>query len=110
MRVGGRVAQRDADQHHVAVRQAAVGEQLLERGAADVLRDQVRPVVVDRSFVQRDDPRISEAGGRAGLALEPPADDALAGEDLTATSRSRRSSSASHTVAKAPVPRRRRSR
>ena len=53
-----------------------------ERRAADQLGDQVRPFVVDGRLVQRDDPGVGQAGGRAGLALEPPADDPLAGQQL----------------------------
>ena len=77
-----RVAQRDPDLDHVAVGQAPLGEEPVERRPLDELGDEIRTLVIDRGLVQRDDPGVREPGRGASLALEPPAYDALAGEDL----------------------------
>ena len=85
MGVGERVAQGDADAHHVAIGQPAGGEQLVERRAVDQLGDQVGALVVDRRLVQSHDPGMGEPRGRPRLALEAPTatpNHARAGQDL----------------------------
>ncbi len=68
--VGERIAQGDADPHHVAVRQPAVLKQYVERGAVDQFGDQVGALVVDRRLVQRHDARVGEPCRGARLSFE----------------------------------------
>ena len=74
VRVGERVAQRDADAQDVAVRQGAVGHEVAERAPADELGDEVDGVVVAARLVERDDPGVRQARGGLGLALGARAD------------------------------------
>ncbi len=72
----------DRDLDDVPIRQPAGLEQRGERRSADQLGDEVRAVIVDGRLVQRDDRRVGQPRGDPGLALEPAADDAFAGENL----------------------------
>ena len=107
VRVRERVAQRDADQHDVAVGQRAVGAAARASVcAAHELGDQVDGVVVAAGLVERDDRRVRQPRGGQRLALGPRArrPRRATGMRLTATSRSSRSSRASQTAPKPPAP------
>src|SRR5436190_14395514 len=80
--IGQRLAERDRDLDDVPIRQAPGIQQAGKRCAADELGDQVRAIVIDGGFVERDDAGVPEPRRRASLALEPTADDALPGYDL----------------------------
>ena len=82
MGVAERITESDPDGHHVAIRQPARAQQLGQSLAPDELRDQVGALVVGARLIQGHDPRVGEPCGRSGLALEAPADNAFAGDDL----------------------------
>ena len=71
VRVGQRVAQRDAHADDVAVRQRALLQQRAERAAPHQLGDEVHRAVVAAGLVEGDDPGVLQPRGRLRLALGP---------------------------------------
>ena len=72
MGVGECLAQLGAELGDVAVRELAVGRQLVERGALDQLADEVSAAVALPQLVQRHDAGMVEPRRRLGLAQHPP--------------------------------------
>ena len=107
--VAQRAAQRQADQRHLAVRNRAGGHQLVQRASPHQLGDQMVAVLVRARLVQRHHRRVVQAGGGQRLTLRAvartrPALNPCPRNRLSATSRPRRSSRATHTVPNRPPP------
>jgi hypothetical protein len=70
--VGERVAQVGADLGHVAIREPALRGQLVDGGPLHELADEEGVTISLPELVQGDDSRMTEAGGRLGLAQDAP--------------------------------------
>jgi hypothetical protein len=67
MRRGERASDLKCVDERVFERESVAGDHRVERRARDVLHDQEIDVAVVRDIVERDDVRVVEGGGRAGL-------------------------------------------
>ncbi len=103
--VGQRVAERDADLDHIAIRQRALFEQPREGRPADQLGDEVDALAVGLRLVQRDDRRMLQPSAATPSRLARRAASASGTAiRLTATVRSSFWSWASQTTPKPPPP------